>query len=48
VRKIYDVPLSQTMGVGVMKGQMIEKPVRVLTVRRVPMTAVAPAATPAP
>ena len=31
VRKIYDVPLSTTLGVGVMKGQMIEKPVRVLT-----------------
>ncbi|MGE3693119.1 MAG: peptidylprolyl isomerase [Novosphingobium sp.] len=36
VRKIYDVPLSSTLGEGVMKGQMIEKPVKVLTVRRVP------------
>jgi peptidyl-prolyl cis-trans isomerase A (cyclophilin A) len=35
VRKIYDVPLSPTMGEGVMKGQMIEKPVRVISVRRV-------------
>jgi peptidyl-prolyl cis-trans isomerase A (cyclophilin A) len=35
VRKIYDVPLSATEGEGVMKGQMIAKPVRVLTVRRV-------------
>lgn len=43
VRKIYDVPLSATMGVGVMKGQMIEKPVRVLTVRRVPIPAAATA-----
>ena len=34
VRKIYDVPLSATDGQGVMKGQMIAKPVRVLTVRR--------------
>ena len=48
VRKIYDVPLSQTMGLGVMKGQMIEKPVRVLTVRRVPIPAAATKATPAP
>ncbi len=35
VRKIYDVPLSPTAGQGVMKGQMIERPVKVLTVRRV-------------
>jgi len=34
-RRIYDVPLSATEGVGVMKGQMIEKPVKVLRVRRV-------------
>lgn len=33
-RKIYDAPLSATMGEGVMKGQMIAKPVKVLTVRR--------------
>jgi len=46
VRKIYDVPLSATMGVGVMKGQMIEKPVRVLTVRRVPIPVAAPTAMP--
>ena len=35
VRKIYDVPLSATKGQGAMIGQMIEAPVRVLTVRRV-------------
>ncbi len=35
VRRIYDVPLSATRGQGVMKGQMIEAPVRILTVRRV-------------
>ena len=39
VRKIYDVPLSTTKGQGVMIGQMIEQPVRVLTVRRVVVTA---------
>ncbi len=45
VRKIYDVPLSATAGEGVMKGQMIERPVRVLTVRRVAPTP-GPAPTP--
>jgi peptidyl-prolyl cis-trans isomerase A (cyclophilin A) len=36
VRKIYDVQLSPTAGVGVMKGQMIARPVRIVSVRRVP------------
>ena len=35
VRRIYDVPLSPTLGAGVMRGQMIAKPVKVLTARRV-------------
>ncbi len=35
VRKIYDVPLSETKGQGVMRGQMIDAPVQILTVRRV-------------
>ena len=35
VRKIYDVPLSPTQGEVILKGQMIEKPVRILAVRRV-------------
>ena len=35
VRKIYDVPLSATKGQGALKGQMIEKPVRILRMRRV-------------
>jgi peptidyl-prolyl cis-trans isomerase A (cyclophilin A) len=34
-RKIYDVPLSSTLGEGILKGQMIEKPVRIITARRV-------------
>lgn len=46
VRKIWDSPLSPTAGEGGMKGQMLIKPVRVLTVRRVPMPA--PATPPAP
>ena len=35
VRKIYDVPLSPTQGQGILKGQMVEKPVKIITVRRV-------------
>ncbi|MDE8653046.1 peptidylprolyl isomerase [Novosphingobium album (ex Liu et al. 2023)] len=44
VRAIWDAPRSPTKGEGVMKGQMIEAPVKILSVRRVP----APVATPAP
>jgi peptidyl-prolyl cis-trans isomerase A (cyclophilin A) len=36
-RKIYDVPLSLTLGEGVLKGQMIAKPVKILTARRMPL-----------
>lgn len=42
VRKIWDQPLSATAGEGVMKGQMLERPVRVLTVRRVVIPPQAP------
>ena len=34
-RKIYDVPLSPTLGQGILKGQMIEKPIKIITARRV-------------
>lgn len=34
-RKIYDAPLSPTLGDGILKGQMIEKPVRIISARRV-------------
>ena len=44
VRKIWDQPLSSTQGEGIMKGQMLERPVKVLTVRRVAI----PPAPPAP
>lgn len=33
-RKIYDVPLSPTLGEGILKGQMIAKPVRIISARR--------------
>lgn len=38
VRRIWDAPRSATLGEGVMKGQMLAPPVRVLTARRVPTT----------
>jgi peptidyl-prolyl cis-trans isomerase A (cyclophilin A) len=34
VRKIHDAPVSSTKGVGIMKGQMLDPQVRILTVRR--------------
>lgn len=46
VRKIWDSPLSATKGSGSMKGQMLEPPVRVLTVRRVPVAPAKPAPLP--
>jgi peptidyl-prolyl cis-trans isomerase A (cyclophilin A) len=36
VRKIYDAPLSPTKGEGVLKGQMLEPPVKIISIRRVP------------
>lgn len=36
VQKIFESPLSATLGDGVMKGQMIEKPVVILRARRAP------------
>ena len=37
VRKIWDAPLSPTKGAGVLKGQMLAQPVKVLSARRVAM-----------
>ena len=39
VRKIYDAPINPALGEGFMRGQMLAKPVRVITARRVPATA---------
>lgn len=39
VRRIYDAPLSATAGVGMLKGQMLEKPVHIISVRRMPVPA---------
>lgn len=46
VRRIFVAPTSPTLGEGVMKGQMLAPPIKVLTVRRVPVQA--PSASPAP
>lgn len=35
VRQIFEAPISPTLGEGAMKGQMIAKPVKVITARRV-------------
>lgn len=42
VRKIWDAPISPTLGEGVMHGQMLADPVMVLNVRRVPIDPPAP------
>lgn len=39
VRAIFDAPLDPAKGEGWMKGQMLAKPVRILTVRRQPVAA---------
>jgi peptidyl-prolyl cis-trans isomerase A (cyclophilin A) len=39
VRNIYEAPLSPTAGAGALKGQMLVKPVKILTVRRTPAPA---------
>ena len=44
VLKVWNSPRSETKGEGVMKGQMLENPVRIVSVRRVP----APVQLPAP
>jgi peptidyl-prolyl cis-trans isomerase A (cyclophilin A) len=43
VKKIYDLPLSTTLGEGFLKGQMIEKPVKIITARRVAREDIIPA-----
>lgn len=47
VRAIFDVPISATRGEGFMRGQMIENPVKILKVRRVPVPEPAPEPEPA-
>jgi len=48
VRRIWDMPLSPTAGEGALKGQMLEKPVKIISVRRVAMPAIAPMTAGAP
>ena len=47
-RKVWDAPLSPTKGSGVLKGQMLAAPVKIVTARRVAPPVPAPAPTPAP
>lgn len=44
VRAIHDAPLSPTKGHGVMKGQMLDPTIRIVSARRVPPGAAAPVA----
>ncbi len=44
VRKIWDAPLSPTLGEGFLKGQMISAPVKIISARRVNLPAPMPAA----
>lgn len=46
VKKIWDSPVSPTKGEGPLKGQMLEPPVKVLTVRRISIPAAPAAAAP--
>lgn len=50
VRTIFAAPISETEGEGIMRGQMLAQPVKILTARRLPDTVatVTPAAAPAP
>ncbi|MBB3358854.1 MULTISPECIES: peptidylprolyl isomerase [unclassified Novosphingobium] len=48
VRKIWDMPISPTMGEGAMRGQMLAQPVKVITARRVANQTPAPTPAPAP
>ncbi len=43
VKAIYAAPISETEGEGIMRGQMLAKPVKILTARRLPDVAPAPA-----
>jgi peptidyl-prolyl cis-trans isomerase A (cyclophilin A) len=47
VKAIWDAPLSPTKGDGPLKGQLLEPPVKVITVRRVAAAIVEPVAVPA-
>ena len=46
VTRIHSAPISSTKGEGVMRGQMIETPVKILTARRIRMPAPPPVAVP--
>lgn len=43
VRRIWDAPVSETKGEGPLKGQLLEPAIKVLSVRRVPLSVPTPA-----
>lgn len=48
VKAIYAAPISETDGEGIMRGQMLAKPVKILTARRIPDAALPPVSGPGP
>jgi peptidyl-prolyl cis-trans isomerase A (cyclophilin A) len=48
VQQILGMPTDPDKGVGAMKGEILVKPVRIISIRRAPATAPAPATPPAP
>jgi peptidyl-prolyl cis-trans isomerase A (cyclophilin A) len=48
VRRIWEAPLSATAGAGAMRGQMLDKPVHILSMRRVATPAPQPTPQPTP
>ena len=48
VKTIFAAPISETEGEGIMRGQILAKPVKIITARRLPDTTPAPVASPAP
>ena len=48
VKAIYAAPISETEGEGIMRGQMLANPVKIITARRLPDPAPVPATPPAP
>lgn len=48
IKAIFAAPISETEGEGIMRGQILAKPVRIITARRLPDPVSVPATTPAP
>jgi peptidyl-prolyl cis-trans isomerase A (cyclophilin A) len=46
VKAIFAAPISETEGEGIMRGQILAKPVKIITARRLPDPVPAPATPP--